>query len=647
MSLLILIGLALLMLILAASGITALLRRPRPTIPPQLPALALPAAGALLTLAALLDGGILAALPVPLGPVGGSGGIQLDALTGLFLLLGFLVAGFAEASAATGTRERAFRQFCLAALSLTMLSGDVFLLAIGGAATILLLGPGAADSRFGRISLLAAACLAGACALLASLAMRPAALLPDTGFSLLRAGLAGSHAGFGGTVLLPVLTAGAVVPLLGLWPCAGWHRRLCATSPAWTPPLASALGLFLLLRLLVDLAGSAPPAAWGYGLIALGLLSALLAGIAALNGERVRVVVGSLLGLQNALSVTAVGICLLAKADDLPLLATSALDAALLLVSVQLPAGLAALRLAQAMEEEAGAALLGRLGGLVQSMPYATLFVAVAGAMLAFVPPAGGFGGLWLLLQAALSVSRLLGPDLSALSALVVAGIVVAAGLSVLAWLRLAAVAALGRPRTPRGAAAQEIPRRLGRAVAVLLALPLLIGLLPGVWLRLASPIGLTLGVRSDADPAPLLRLVSTGGASSLSPLPLGALLALSIGTCLWASRRLAVQPERREPGWEGGMAPPPPWLPFGDPLTQVGPHTLTRALWSALDPVRPRLGRGAGLAGWRPAHRNAVRVRLRDGGAGLSRLLQARGGVLALVLLGLLLGMFGWWRTA
>ena len=649
MSLLILIGLTLLLMLLAASGLIGLRSSASVGTAGRRRALALPAMGAGLSLILLLDGGRSAALPVPIGTAGGNGGLQLDALSGLFLLLAFLVTCFAEATAPDHPRDRARRSLGLAALVLALLAGDVFLLAIGGSLTILLLAPGAPASRFGRVSLLSAGCLVGACTLLASLAMPAHALLPGGNFALLRRGLPVGRAIPGSVILLMLLATGAVGPLLGVWPFPFRHRRSCATSAASVPVLSSLLGLFLLLRLLLDLSGDTLPAGCGVALLVLGLISAVQAGVASLRGDRLRPVIGSLLAVQNALAVTATGIGLLAKADDLPVLAAAAIDATLLLVSVQTLAGLAILRLAQAMEEEAGAALLGRLGGLVQSMPYATVFAGVAVAMLAFLPPAGGFGGLWLLLQAALSVSRLGGSALAGLTALGVAGLVAAVGLAAIGWLRLAAVVVLGRPRTPRGAAAQEMSRTLGRAVAVLLALPMLIGLLPGLWLRLLSPIALLLGTGGEADPPPLLRLVAPGGTSSLSPLPLGLLLAVALGGCLWGSRRLATRPERREPGWEGGGAPPPPWLPFGDPLAQIGPRTLPRALAAALGVTQdgsrpPSSGRLAVMRGLRL---RTVLAGMRHGSIGLSGLLRARGAVLALLLLAGMLWLSGWWYAA
>jgi hypothetical protein len=53
----------------------------------------------------------------------------------------------------------------------------------------------------------------------------------------------------------------------------------------------------------------------------------------------------------------------------------------------------------------------------------------------------------------------------------------------------------------------------------------------------------------------------------------------------LWLMRQSGPG-HRHEPAWSGGSAPPPPWLPFGDPTTQIGAVSFA-------EPVRRILGSG------------------------------------------------------
>lgn len=623
MSLLVLIALV---LVLAALVASAASRFPVPGLP-------VVATGAILCVMALLGGGHLAALPVPFGLVGSSGGLQLDALSGPFLVLAFLVACFAEALPPAGMRELSMLRLGLAGTVLAMLAGDVFLLAVGGMLAILALGAGIAARG---PALIACCSLAGCCALLAGMAAPPTALLPDVGFALLRPDPALPVAGFGRAVLTPVLALGAVAPLLGLWPAQRWHRRVCVSRPAAAPILAALLGLFLLLRLLLDLADASSSAIGGTLLLLAGLGGALRAGIAALGAPRLRPAIGSLLAVQTGLVAAALGSGLLAHAQPLPVPPGPGVQAALLLGVVQLPSVLVLLALAHAVETEAGAGLLSRLGGLAQSMPRAALLGAAGVAILGFLPPAGGFSGLWLLVQQLLALSHG-GRGWAGLSVLAVLVTTVVAGVSALGWLRLAAAAFLGRPRTPRGAAAQDLAIRPLRVCLAMLALPVLAGLLPGVALRLVAPLLSLLRV-GDAVPGVMPGLISPAGGSDLSPLPLLSLMLLGFGFCLWAVRRLRVRSERRGPAWEDGVAPPPPWLPFGDPLLQAGPTLMVRLL-------KAELGMPSRLALQLPVaiSPRQVRARLRRSALKLTVLLQMQGGALAIGLLVLLLAFCAW----
>ena len=588
--------------------------------------------GAALSLLALLDSQT-SALPVPVGFAGG-GGIQIDQLSALFLLLGFVAAGFVETAVQPAVHERGWLRLGLSGAVLTMLSGDAFLLALGGVLTMTALARSAGGLGTGRPVLFAGAALLGACVLLLGVATPSGLLLADAGFARLRGGV-GQPAPIG-SVLLPLLTIAASTPLLGIWPCRNWHRRMHALAPAWAPGLASLLGLFLLLRLLLDLPGAGAPAGPGVVLVVIGLAGAVEAAIGALWDSRLRMSVGRLVSVPTGLMAAAIGLCLLARADDLPILGGNALDAMLLLLPMQVLGGTGALVLARAMEAEAGAGALGRLGGLAQSMPRASLLAGAYASLLGFLLPGGVFAGLWLLFQDALAMSRL-GGWLAILMPLAVLAMLVAAALCLAGWLRLASVAVLGRPRTPRGAAALDIPPVLVRAACALLALPLLVGLLPGGWLRLLAPLRLALAADAAGADFPVFRLVAPGGSASLAPLP----LLVSVLLLVWLLRRtgglLLQRPVRYAPSWEGGAPSPPPWLPFGDPATQVGAAALPLALRAALGGEAWGV-RGSGTASLSRRRLRGLLVSSRRASVRLSGVLQRRGGVLALALLAVVL---------
>src|SRR6202011_3022658 len=72
-------------------------------------------------------------------------------------------------------------------------------------------------------------------------------------------------------------------------------------------------------------------------------------------------------------------------------------------------------------------------------------------------------------------------------------------------------------------------------------------------------------------------------------PLALLVLLGAVAGGVFALLRARAARGERRGGAWEGGSAPPPPWLQFGDPATQYGAASFSQILQRVV--ARPVLG--------------------------------------------------------
>jgi hypothetical protein len=210
------------------------------------------------------------------------------------------------------------------------------------------------------------------------------------------------------------------------------------------------------------------------------------------------------------------------------------------------------------------------------------------------------------------------------------------AALGAAAGLRLIGTAFLGRPRSPRGAAADEAARPALAACALLAACLVLVGLLPGPTLALAGPALHGLLGADDTARSGAVMLVPLAGLPPYSAPGIAGLVVLAILLAWWAVRRWSTGGERAAPAWESGFAAPPPWLPFGDPLTEPGPDAFAAGL-------RRLPGFGADPAGrfLLPAFRRAQAWaaertdRLVEAGESLPVIL----GVLALMLLALWLG--------
>jgi formate hydrogenlyase subunit 3/multisubunit Na+/H+ antiporter MnhD subunit len=367
---------------------------------------------------------------------------------------------------------------------------------------------------------------------------------------------------------------------------------LAVALPGGALPGGGVLGAYVVARVVFDLAGPAQPAWWGAVPALLGAGGACLAAATAFRAADIRTVAAAAAMVPGGLAAMAIGLALAARAADLAPLAALALGAMLLLTIAQALGGTLLALVAQAAETGAGTRRLDRLGGLLRGMPMTGVCALVAAASLAALPPSAGFAAVWTLVQALIGTARGGGvgwQGLAALAALAAAG---AVALSALAVMRLIGIAFLGRPRTPRAAAAQEAPVAARAAMLSLAALASAAGMFPGALLALAAPaLRALLGV-DLADRAGWFDMAPSVGAPGLRAAALAVLLvAATLGT-LWAQKLRAPIGHRAGAAWVGGGAPPPPWLPFGDPATQIGPAGFAEPVGSLLAAATPRVGR-------------------------------------------------------
>lgn len=523
--------------------------------------------------------------------------LTLDSL-GAFFLLPVLIVG---AAAAACVREDAALPWALpllplfvAVMVITLLAADGVTLVLGFEAMVALswgaalAGGGAGLERAGRLyvsmSLLSAVALLGAVALL----VPPDRTLADgLAYAAMRTTpVAGWRAGL--VFLLALVGAGGT---MGLAPLHLWLPPAHAAAPgavsALTGGAMTGVAAYVLTRILLDLCGPATPPWWGAPLLILGALSAVLGALRAnLEEGTTSVLAASAVGSMG-LVATALGAALAARGADLPALAALALGAALLhALAHSLFKGLLFL-CAGIVGREAGTYRLGRLGGLVHAMPVTTLCALAGAASLATVPLSAGFAGRWMLLQALVAGPRTGSLAMQVLFALGLAAVGLATALGAAAAVRLVGVAFLGRPRTPRAAAATEASRRERLALSALALLALLLGLAPALGLSLAD--GAVRALTGAVVPrAGLVGVGAQAQAPGYAPVGVLLLCALAAAGAGWWLRARSTLAERRGAAWEGGGSAPPPWLPFGDPATQYGPESFAQPVLRALGVRQP-----------------------------------------------------------
>ncbi|WP_244959764.1 hypothetical protein [Gluconacetobacter azotocaptans] len=498
--------------------------------------------------------------------------VRVDALSLPFVLV------ISAVGLASGTAERPLAPSALAGAALAATTGHPVLFGVGAATVLPMIHAGRG---------VAWGVLAGAVA---------TALLAD-----------GGGAAMGGWRLAilpaPVLLFAALLMGLSPRPLSGARR----VRPAGAGELAGfVLGCCLLVRMLVDWPAGRIGASWGMGIGGIGLLLAMAGGGRALTARDAPRVLAGMLAAWGGVAMLLVGLAVVGRADDLPLLALGAARTLFLLPAGAGMAVLAAILVTSGITREAGPLVLARVGGLAALMPRAGATLALALAIACALPPLAGFAVLWLLVQSLLALPRAdgLAGEIPSLLALCGGGIV--SGLLLLAGVRMGAILLLGRPRTPRCAAAADLsPARLGAALSCL-GVAGAVSVLPGLWLWLTRAAGwqvaalggavpLGAAVPDGARPSPL-SLSAAGGTGTFYPAGIVLLFGLCGGVVLMLSRLGGALPARPTVAWTEGAPPSPPWMPFGDPATQAGPGLFVGRLDAVLGLTRLLRGPVRGL---------------------------------------------------
>jgi NADH:ubiquinone oxidoreductase subunit 5 (subunit L)/multisubunit Na+/H+ antiporter MnhA subunit len=184
-----------------------------------------------------------------------------------------------------------------------------------------------------------------------------------------------------------------------------------------------------------------------------------------------------------------IGLAIVFSAYSMKALAALALTAALFHVAAHALFKSLLFLSAGAVLHATGERNLGRLGGLMRTMPWvawATLIGALASAGL---PPFSGFVSEWLLLQSFLFTPGLPDPFLNMLIPIVAALIAMVAALAGYTMVKFFGVVFLGQPREANLALAHDAGPWQRRGMVWLLIGTLALGLLPIQFIQLIDPV--------------------------------------------------------------------------------------------------------------------------------------------------------------
>ncbi|MCA3357112.1 MAG: hydrogenase 4 subunit B [Roseomonas sp.] len=530
------------------------------------------------------------ALALPFGPPWGPMRLALDPLSAWFLLIlglcGIAASAFAfgHVKGPEAPRRLVPYPLFLAGMALTLLAADGFTLVLGfelmSFASWVLVAhehENAENRRAARLYLGFAAL--GGAALILCFGLLAAGVSAGAGFAALRAT---PPDGLRALAILVLVVIGAGSKA-GLVPLHVWLPLAHPAAPSHVSALMSAamtkVALYVLARVIFDLAGPAQPLFWGAVLMALGLASAIMGALRAALEEDTKTLLACSTIENIGLITLGLGLALAFRAADLGALAAVAAGAALLHALNH--AMFKTLLFLGAGEVLYGAASrrMDRLGGLINAMPWTAGLVLLGAASAAALPPLSGFASEWLLLQALIAAWRVgdLAFQIGAAAATALAALAVA--LSAAAMLRFYGMVFLGRPRSPRAAGATELSGAARAALTLPAALTVIFGLTPGFLLELAAPaLRLLTGAGAGLSALGGVTVTVSEGGAGYAPLIVFVLLLILGGGVVWFARRQAPGIVRG-PAWDCGFIAPPHHLPFGNPATQVSAAGMAQPL--------------------------------------------------------------------
>jgi hydrogenase-4 component B len=368
----------------------------------------------------------------------------------------------------------------------------------------------------------------------------------------------------------------------GLLPLHAWLPEAHPAAPSPVSALMSGVmlktAIYGMLRVTFDLL---PFQLWWWGVVALvlGLLTALFGVMfAAVQTDMKRLLAYS--SIENiGIVVAGFGLTVIFHAYDNPQLAALALVATLYHCLNHACFKSLLFLATGSVLHSTRERRLGKLGGLIQTMPWVAALALVGTLAIAGLPPLNGFVSEWLLLQAFLFSPGLPNPYLNMLVPLGSAALVLASALAAYVMVKFYGVIFLGQPRDASLAKAHDAGGWERAGLAWLAAACVLLGVFPFGVIALLDHVTLPLvryAVGTSAGEHGWL-LLAPVSAERASYAPLLFLLGIAggMGVTFLAVRKLYHGRVRRDLPWDCGYLALTPRMQdtaegFGQPIKQI-----------------------------------------------------------------------------
>jgi hydrogenase-4 component B len=398
----------------------------------------------------------------------------------------------------------------------------------------------------------------------------------------------------------------------GLAPLHVWLPLAHPAAPSHVSALMSGVmtkvAVYGFVRIVFDLLGP-PEWWWGLPVLAAGGGSAVLGVLYALMQNDLKRVLAYSTIENIGLIFVGLGLTIAFEANGFHAAAALALTAALFHVFNHAVFKSVLFFGAGAVLTATGERQMDRLGGLIHKMPVTSFLFLIACAAISALPPLNGFVSEWLAFQAILLSPQLPQWGLKLLVPAVGALLALSAALAAACFVRVFGIVFLGRPRSKPAQDALEVDPCSMSAMAMLAALCVIAGVLPGFIIDSIAPVVDALaGARMPAQASlKWLSIVAVAESrSSYNGLLVFVFIAASASLAAYAIHRLASQAVRRAPAWDCGFPDPSPMTQysagsFAQPIRRVFGTFVFRAS-ERIDMPAP--------GDMRPAH---IKVELHD----------------------------------
>ena len=525
-------------------------------------------------LAALIGGAGASERVLPLGLPWLGAHFRIDALAAFFLIVVNLGGATTSLYAlgygrheATPLRVLPFFPAFLAAMNLVVLADDAFtflfsweFMSLTSWALVMAHHRERDNARAGYIYFLMASF--GTLALLLAFGAL-AGHEGDYAFAALRAG-AGQHTPAIAALVLVFVLLGAGSKA-GLVPLHVWLPLAHPAAPSHVSALMSGVmtkvAIYGFVRVIFDLLGE--PSWWSsMTVLALGGATAVLGVLYALMEHDLKRLLAYHTVENIGIIFIGLGLALAFRANGIDWAAALALTAALFHVLNHSLFKSLLFFGAGAVLNATGERDMEQLGGLIHRMKATSFLFLVGCVAISALPPLNGFVSEWLTFQAILVSPDLPQWGLKILIPAIGALLALAAALAAACFVKAFGVTFLGRPRSNAARDAEEVDRLSLAAMALLAALCLVAGVVPGLVVDGLAPVVASLVQSQMTSQAamPWLSLIPIAASrSSYNGFLLLCFIALSGGLSAYAIHRLASRGLRRAPAWDCGFPDPSP----------------------------------------------------------------------------------------